>query len=307
MSVQYDPSPREEREEYQFHDREAIVKMAPFTRGEDGEIFVKDMPEFQYFEEDGQWYRRGATRDEGPTPVDEKDVVFWPTVYYQFVIVAYQEQDGSPGCEHVGKFLPYGSKLKGITTYKDEHGKWWFKMPGLGLLDAKYRTGLFVVAAKGGFDIQALNSESALYSPEYIADEVGTLESPVTSVQVLQKVIEPKLLAAAEAGLLLKVHTSERSNWVQYGSITSLTPEQAARYHEAQASSSAKSEELRDKLRGMAKDAPKDFADRVLALALEVQPGVARDSILEQLAASTMEHIVKRLSEPEPVSQAPSL
>lgn len=304
MSVQYDApgSQSQVREEFDFSDREAIVKCIGFSRSQDGALVVKDRLGYGL----QQVGEQIVDTLNGDAIVRDSDA--WErVVYYQFEIVAYQDQDGSPGHEHVGKSLPYTSKLKGITTYKDDEGKWWFKMPGLGLADAQFRTGLFTIAEKCGFDVQALNVGSALYSPEYIADEVAKLESPITPEDILTRIVEPKLLAAAENGLLLKVHTGPNSNWVQWGSITPLTPEQAARYHEAQASSSAKSEELRDKLRGMAKDAPEDFADRVLALALEVQPGVARDSILEQLAASTMEHVIERLSEPESPQQAPQL
>lgn len=303
MSVQYDPTPREEREDFEFHDREAIVRVAPFSRNQEDELVVKNQPEFEFYQEGDQWYRRGATRDEGRTAVDESDVVFWDTVYYQFQIVAYQEGDRTPGQEHVGKTLPYGSKLKGIKTYPDDEGKWWFKMPGLGIKDSKFRTGLFVVAKECGFDIEALNPTSALYSPEYIADEVEALSSPLLPEDILIGIIEPKLLGAAENGLLLKVHTSPNSNWVQYGSIAALTPEQAERYHQAQASEDVGAEELRNTLRGMAKDVPEGFATRVLKLASEVQPGVEQAGILDQLTVATMEYVVKQLSEPEPTEE----
>ena len=302
MSVEYDAagSQSQEREEFQLHDKEAIVRFAPFSRTQDGDLVVSSQPEFEFYQEDDQWFRRGATRDEGSTPVLESEVIFWDTVYYQFEIVAYLERDGSPGREHLGKHLPYGSKLKGIKTYKDDAGKWWFKMPGLGFKDSKYRTGLFVVAEKCGFDIQALNPESGLYSPEYIADEMAALESPLGPEQIIEKVIEPKLLAAAESGLLLQVHTNANSNWVQYGSITTLSPEQAARYHEQAASEDTKVEGLRTKVREMAKGAGPDFATQVYKLALQVQADVDKDDVLVSSTASTLEFVLQALGESEP-------
>lgn len=304
MSVQYDaPGSRAQViEDFNFHDREAIVRFHDFSRTQDGALLVKDRLGYGLQQVGEQIV---DTRNDNKVV---RDAEAWEkVVIYHFEIVAYQEDDGSAGHEHVGKSLPYTSKLKGITCYKDDAGKWWFKLPGLGLRDAKFRTGLFTIAEKCGFDIQALNSDSTLYSPEYIADEVAMLESPITPEDVIVKVIEPKLLAAAEGGVLLRVHTGPNSNWVDWGSIETLTAEQAARYHEAQVSGEAKAEELRNTIRGMAKDAPEDFADQVHKLALQVQPGIAQEDLLSQLTVATMEYVVSSLSEPEPASQAPSL
>ena len=299
MSVTMDPGlGSQQYEDFEFHGREAIVRFDEFGRDESGEIRVLEKPVYECFQDQGgQWFRRGEG-EQGPTPISADEVETQDNVYWQFEIV-------SPA-EFAGKHLPLRGALKGIVVKKAPDGKWHFNLPrrSMGLDDAKFKVGLYVIAEKCGLDLAALDTESQMYDPDYVSEGLEALnqivqaDMPLREVDVLEHIIEAKLKEAADRGLLLKVKTSDRSNWIQYGSVTPLTSEQAARFQEAEAGQQDEAETLRDHVRAMI---PSDGADRQVFLkdvynkAVAIHPGLPTSGMLDALNASELQQLVAQL------------
>jgi hypothetical protein len=263
-----------------FPNAGAVCRFSGFTRNQDGQIVVKEKPS-------------GA-----PGSDEVADYV-----YANCEIV-------SP-VEHAGEDLPLRIKLKGIRCYQDDVGAWKFHLSGLAL-DSEFRpTGLFQNAKEMGFKTTALDPQSQIgYEvneagvPVYIADEVERLIEvatyPLTPVQVLDVVIEPKLKQAAEAGHLFNVRTSEIS-WIIWNSLQALSGEDAvtiqAQAQAQAAAGEAQAEAIRQRIRegqAEAEDA-QAFAERVRAYAADVQPDVDGGHLLASCTPATLEHIQNRL------------
>jgi hypothetical protein len=263
-----------------FPNAGAVCKFSGFTRNQDGQIVVKEKPS-------------GA-----PGSDEVADYV-----YANCEIV-------SP-VEHAGKELPLRIKLKGIRCYQNDVGAWKFHLSGLGL-DTEFRpTGLFQNAKEMGFKITALDPQSQIgYEvneagvPVYIADEVERLIEvatyPLTPVQVLEVVIEAKLLQAAAAGHLFNVRTSEIS-WIVWDSLSALSAEDAtaiqAQAQVQAAEGEAVAETIRQRIReeaAKAEDA-QAFIERVRTYAADVQPDVDSSNLLASCTPSTLEHIQRKL------------
>lgn len=304
MGVTMDPGLGDQPsfDDFEFKGQEAIVRFLEFRRDEGGEILVLEKPIFDYVEEAGQWYRRGATAEEGRTPVSAEEVEYQDNIYWQFAVV-------SPS-EFAGKCLPLRGALKGIVVKRDAAtGRWHFNLlrRAMGLDDAKFKVGLMVVAEKCGLDLAALDTGSQMYDEDYVAEGIEALnqivqaDMPLRKIDVLEHVIEAKLKDAAERGLLLKVKTNERSNWIQYGSITPLTAEQAVRFQAAEAGQQDEADALRDRVRGMIPtDAAerKDFLRKVYTEASAIHPGLPEQGMLQALNAAELQQLIARLTGP---------
>ena len=305
MSVTYDPSLGDRQfEEIDFYDRKAIVKFHAFQRDDSGGILVLEKKIFDYFQDaSGQWFRRGEG-DAGPTPVTADDVEYQDMIYWSFEIV-------SPP-EFAGKFLPFRGALKGIVVKLEADGLWHFNLPrrSLGLDDAMYMVGMYVVAKKCGLDLAALDGESEMFDPDYVAEGVSALSQivqaglPLKVTDVLEHLIERKLKEAAEAGLLLEVKTGEKrpnsqSPWIGYGSISALTPAQAARFQAAAEAGQDQAEALRDQVRGMIPTEGierQEFLKRVYDEASAIHPGLPSSGMLAELNATELQQLADKLA-----------
>lgn len=304
MSVTMDPRLGDQQfEEVEFYGREAVVRFHSFRRDNSGTIMVLEKKIYDYFQDaSGQWFRRGATTEEGPTPVSADEVEYGDRIYLQFEIV-------SPA-EFVGKQLPLRVPLKGIVVKKAPDGRWHFNLPrrSMGLDDPRYKVGLFVIAEKCGLDLAALDTESQMYDSDYVEEGLQALNQIVQSgmglreIDVLEHLIEAKLKEAAERGLLLKVKTGEKrqgqtSPWIQYASVTPLTLEQAARLQASAEAGQDEADTLRDKVRAMIPDGVerRDFLRKVYASASAIHPGLPQQGMLEVLNADELKQLVSKL------------
>jgi len=281
----------------EFPDKAAVCRFVGFTRHADGSIVVDNKVDGAYVQEGEQWYRRGQTAEAGRTLVSEGDVEMSDYVYARCEIV-------SP-LEMAGQELPLRIKLRGIYCWQDaETKRWRFKFSGarIGSVPKEFReTGLFQNAREMGFKVAACDKSSPLYEeseygPAYISEELHILQdlaaSPLTPVQVLEFVIEPKLLQAAGYGHLFNVRTSPVS-WVVWDSVQALSADDAARFLRQADSAEVEAEELRRCIRELAgqQENPTAFAQRVAGLAQAMQPGVDRSNVLATSELATLRHI----------------
>jgi len=212
--------------------------------------------------------------------------------------------------------LPFRGTLKGIVVKLEADGKWHFNLPrrSLGLDDAKYKVGTYVVAEKCGLDLAALDTESEMFDPDYVAEGIEALGrivqsgSPLQVTDVLEHLVEAKLKEAAEGGLLLEVRTGEkrqnsRSPWIGYGTISPLTPTQAARFQAAAEAGHDEAEALRDQIRGMIPteaDAAREFLPKVYVEACVIHPGLPQSGMLAALNATELQQLVDKLAPTTP-------
>jgi hypothetical protein len=141
--------------------------------------------------------------------------------------------------------------------------------------------------------------------PVYIEDEIAALvehaTDPLTPVQVLTYVVEPKLFQAAEDGHLFNVRTSEIS-WIKWDSLSALTEAEVAQVMDqtasAQAEGEAEADEIRQWIRQQAAEAedPAAFVDRIATLAVDVQPDVDMEHLMDSCSLPTLRHIKQRLA-----------
>lgn len=302
MSVQYDPTLGDSQsyDDFPFAGKEAIVRFAGFRRSDDGRILVLERSTFDYDKDAvGQWLRKGKTAEEGPTPVSPEDVEYQDNIYWQFTIV-------SP-VEFAGKTLPLRGALKGVVAKLEADGQWHFNLTrrAMGLDDPQYMTGLFVIAQKCGLDTAAMDEESQMYDPSYVSNSLEVLGAivqsgmPLEVTDVLEHLVEAKLREAADGGLLLRVKTSDKSNWIQYASVTPLTPEQASRFHATAQAGQDQASALRDQVRAMIPaegDEHQEFLKRVYAEAGTIHPGLPQSGMLADLNAAELQQLVDKLA-----------
>lgn len=298
MGVGYDPelTSRREFDDIEFHDQRAVCRFVGFNRYEDGGLVVKTRHDtFQYYQEGEQWYRRGKTKEEGPTPVSEEDIPQYEHVYPHLEVVWPLDVAGE-------LTLPREWRVKGIAISGEDADVFSFT-EGISYKEPRWRTGLWSDAIELGFDHKALDVTSPIVEkddkgfPLYISEEAKTLEPPLTAVQILEKVVEPKLLAAAAAGRLVEVTTGEQSNFIR--TLTALSPEEAEKYRAMIASAGDETEREAENLRTAIRElatSGKVAAPEVMKLAREKQTYDDSQPILPQLALPTLQHIWEQIA-----------
>ena len=166
-------------------------------------------------------------------------------------------------------------------------------------------TWLFVIAQKCGLQIAAMDEDSQMHDPGYVSDSLEALGAivqsgmPLEVTDVLEHLVESKLKEAADGGLLLRVKTSDKSNWIQYASVTPLTPEQASRFHAAAEAGQDQAAALRDQVRAMIPaedDARTEFLGKVYTAATAIHPGLPPSGMLEGMNADELQQLVSKLA-----------
>jgi len=190
MPVGYRKADSFRQDDVDYGDRAFILRFRGFQRTKEGGLVIKEQTDFS---------GEGTVRK----------------VYWDVEIVWPEDLRGlRPG---------FSTPLKGINFESSEPG---------GELDVvvftiagEWTPWLLKRASDFGFDLKKLDPDDPFFDPSYIEKELELLDLPLSVAQVLERVIEPKLL---EADRWVRAKCNPGSHWVDGKSVEPLTEAEEA-------------------------------------------------------------------------------
>lgn len=216
-----------------------IGRFVGFTRKQDGSLSEREKLPYQFFVKDDQVFERADTEHQRPqrklSPAEVAEIVMETEAYFRLQIVTG---------EHAGVICPCSCRVKGIYTWEDEEDGWQFWVKTA--LDATRKndrlSGFVETAIALGLNARLLDVTSSFFAElnddgekagrVYVKEALENMESPLTVMQVIEYLIEPKLLEASRAGRLVEFTVdpkAKRGNWIKRATIQALSAEDAAK------------------------------------------------------------------------------
>lgn len=210
-----------------------------FTRKQDGALSTKEKMPFRFFVKGDDVFERADEGRQKPQrklpPKEVAEIVMETEVYFRLQVVTG---------ENAGVVCPCSGRVKGIYVWEDDEDGWqfWIKTA----IDAERKndrlSGFVETSIELGLNARLLDVTSAFFAQvnedgekaglAYVKEALENLESPLTVQQIVEWLIEPKLLEAAEDGRLVEFTVdpkAKRGNWVKRATIKALSAADAAK------------------------------------------------------------------------------
>jgi hypothetical protein len=216
-----------------------IGRFVGFTRKQDGGLSQREKLPYQYFVKDDVVFQRADTERQKPqrklAPAEVAEIVMETEVYFRLQIVTG---------EHAGVICPCSCRIKGVYVWEDDEDGWQFWVKTA--IDPERKndrlSGFIETSIALGLNARLLDVTSSFFAElnedgekaghAYVKEALENMEAPLTVRQIVEHLIEPKLLEAAEAGRLVEFTVdpkAKRGNWIKRATIQALSAEDAAK------------------------------------------------------------------------------